>query len=156
MIVVLFLTISGLLYFQQLRSGTGELNKISPAQTPSPVPSSSLSETAGPAASQPVAVSEQRAAPTPEGQTLPLCIRYEESKSALDGNITIALGAISYEGLPLRHFVSFTVNSPGHKSVRYSRKENGDKIVFRGGGTFEIIIVSIDAVTACFDARKLD
>lgn len=89
-----------------------------------------------------------------QDQIEPLCIRYEESKSAYSGDVTIGMGGISYEGSPLRHLVNFTVHSPGQKAVKYFHKENGDKLIYKGRGVFEITVLSTDTFSACFDVRK--
>jgi len=93
--------------------------------------------------------------PVTSSQSPRICMRYEESKSAFDGRITVAAGAISFEGNPLRHFVTFTVTASGYKAVRYIRKENGDKIIYKAGRSFEVVVVSIDATNTCFDIYQL-
>ena len=84
-----------------------------------------------------------------------LCVHYEKSSQFLEGKITIALGAIAFEGNPLRHFVTFIVTAPGHRAVRYTRKENGAQVIYNAGKKFEIFVASIDAINACFDVRQI-
>jgi hypothetical protein len=152
-IVALVLIGGTFLYLKKTFSANDDANKVSPMLNP--LPSPLITSTPVPKQSRDVALSDaQLNSSNAEAQMPPLCIRYEESKSALGGDLTIGMGGISYEGSPLRHFVSFTVNSPGQEAVKYSHKENGDKITYKARGPFEITLLSTDTFSACFDVRR--
>jgi hypothetical protein len=147
-----FLVVGFLVYVRKLVS-TEQVPQDSAPRSPTPAASSPpLPSSPSPTPS----VSDQTLnAPVTSAQSLRICMRYEESKSAFDGKITVATGAISFEGNPLRHFVTFTVTSSGFKAVKYIRKENGNKIIYKASRSFEVVVVSIDAINACFDIHQL-
>jgi hypothetical protein len=151
--VSLILSIKKSMRADEPANSTESLNpSISVASPSAPLPSS----LPAPSSSSTPSIadnSRQSAATSPPSQRI--CIHYEESKAAFDGRITIAVGAISFEETPLRHFVTFSLISSGRNSTKYTRKENGDKIIYRADKTFEIFVASIDAINACFDIHEL-
>lgn len=93
-------------------------------------------------------------APTPSYVTV--AMQEGVTETLFNGDLSISLIAISFEGDPLRHKVIATVGSPGYPNLEIERKDVGYVTTYNGSGTFEIRITRITTFSAEFMVTRIE
>lgn len=157
LIVFVFLFAAGMAYMGNQRLdfvADQEKQKTNPYPVPEPVSSPTPSPTVSPT---PTALSP---APTPvsrpstsalQVQPEVISIDVDDTKTALDGKVSVSLIGISFEGNPLHHRASFRVRTP--VGIRtYEKRDVGQIVTFPG---YEIRLSKVDTFHAEFDVSQI-
>ena len=122
-----------------------------PAQTTSQKSSAGAGE---PTTSPPSSSTGSPIAKSKEEDKNPRVSLYQsQSADLFDGQLSISLVGVKFEGDPLRHRVIAIFGSPGKERKTVDTVDVGFSTQYNG---FEIVVVSAGTMTATFRARRLD
>lgn len=77
-------------------------------------------------------------------------INNEKSHSFFNGDVTISLVAISFEGSPLRYRVLANVSSPNGEAIKIEKGDIGNVLKYKGKNTYQITLIKVDTFSATF------
>lgn len=82
-------------------------------------------------------------------------ISTETSYSFFNGDLTISLVGLAFEGDPLRHRIVANISSPHGEVVKIDRKDIGNVITYKAKSIYKITILGAETFSAKFRVDKL-
>lgn len=133
----------------ELAANQEKQKKIEDYPTPTPSPTPSPTPAASPITATPTPIPKS----TPSASQMEpeiLSIYQDDTKTALEGQVSVSLIGISFEGNPLHHRASFRVRTPAGSGT-YERRDVGQIVTFPG---YEIRLIKVDTFHAEFEVLQ--
>lgn len=82
-------------------------------------------------------------------------ILVETSDSFFNGDVTISLIAIAFEGDPLRHKVLANISSTNGQVIKVDKQDIGSVVIYKTKNLYKITILSAETFSASFQVAKI-